>query len=94
MKPLTERDEEVLYSVISTARDWQRMKINRKMAPLDVGGFNGSHHSQTLAKLAKRGLVERIKFGTARDKGSCRYWTTPAGITYMRKRGKLPKGMK
>lgn len=33
---------------------WQR--------PMDVGGRDGSHHSATLAGLARRGLAERKKY--------------------------------
>lgn len=32
--------------------------------PMDVGGFDGSHHSRTLAKLVKLGLAERRKRGS------------------------------
>lgn len=68
-------------------KTWQR--------PMDIGGRDGSHHSATLTRLAKRGLVERMKlhatycyFGSLHlgkrvqrccCKGSCRYRRTPAG---------------
>lgn len=33
---------------------------HRKWArPLDIGGFSGSHHGRSLAKLAEMGLAER-----------------------------------
>lgn len=32
--------------------------------PMDVGGFDGSHHSRTLAKLVKLGLAERRQRGS------------------------------
>jgi hypothetical protein len=41
--------------------------------PMDCGGFNGSHHSYTLHKLARSGVCDMIKYGNKREKGSCRY---------------------
>lgn len=57
--------------------------------PMDLGAFDGSHHSATLTRLARKGVVERKKihaiycyFGTTRNgkrvtrcccKGHCEY---------------------
>lgn len=54
-------------------------------APIDFGGQNGTHHSGTATALAKKGLVDREKNGklnifTSRNKGSCYYRITDAGI--------------
>lgn len=85
MKPITERDIEVLKDVVSTADDWQRVGINdRWMMPLDLGGTNGSHHSYTLHKLAARGLIDMKKYGGKREKGSCRYMANLVGRYWLR----------
>jgi Mn-dependent DtxR family transcriptional regulator len=51
---VSERDEEVLREL--EGRNWARL--------LDVGGTSGSHHSNTLAKLARYGLVQYKQRGT------------------------------
>lgn len=89
MKPLTERDIETLASLESASddaikHDTREMRREGWVMPMDCGGFNGSHHSYTLAKLAKRGLAERYKFGNKREKGSCRYRANEAGRMYLR----------
>lgn len=82
---LSPRERELL-SWLDT-KEWKR--------PMDVGGTNGSHHSGTLAQLARKGLAERKKLcwctsdkkspaynpkhPWCRCKGSCRYRRTPAG---------------
>lgn len=48
---LTPRQLEVLHYLSDT----------EFLRPMDVGGRDGSHHSATLAALAKRGLVDRKK---------------------------------
>lgn len=57
---LTENQREVLANAEFSARErpelWWR--------PMDLGGFDASHHSATAGTLAKRGLLER------RDRGS------------------------
>ena len=50
---MRERDDEVLREM--RGRGWLR--------PLDVGGADGSHHSRTLARLVKRGQIERRQRG-------------------------------
>lgn len=47
--PLTERDADVLWALPS--KEW--------VTPMTVGGTDASHHSATLRKLERRGLVER-----------------------------------
>lgn len=51
-KILSDRQRDVLDS-LAVYGGWAR--------PMDVGARDGSHHSATLAGLAKRGLVERKK---------------------------------
>lgn len=86
-RPLTERDIETLAYLTNprdpTAAPWH--------TPLDLGAYNGSHHSGTLAKLAKRGLVQFKQRGTPdpddgengkkiwRGRGSKTYRITAAG---------------
>lgn len=52
----------------------------RWLRPMDVGGRDGSHHSDTLARLVKRGLAERQPRG-GRSKTAWAYRRTPAGRT-------------
>ena len=90
MKPLTQRDIETLKELRAAsdnALEYPRRNINKQgwVQPMDCGGFNGSHHSYTLAKLAKHGVAERHKFGTKRDKGSCLYRINQAGRSYLAK---------
>jgi hypothetical protein len=51
--PLSDRKREVLDALSGLHEGWAR--------PMDVGGRDGSHHSATLAQLAKHGLAERKK---------------------------------
>jgi hypothetical protein len=54
-RTLTMRERDVLRTIASQAPHvWLR--------PMDIGGRDGSHHSDTLKKLAKLGLVERKKY--------------------------------
>lgn len=56
---LTEAQRELmsaLRSAHSAGVEWVR--------PIDLGGKDGSNHSQVLAQLVKRGLVERTKRNT------------------------------
>ena len=48
---LTDRDKQVLNSLRRKGDQWCR--------PMDVGGWDASHHSATLAKLYKLGFAER-----------------------------------
>ena len=78
MKPLTERDHDILASLAAyqaSAYLWQKQHAR----PMDLGAWNGSHHSATLNKLVRRGLVARSRPPVAGRKGSQRYWLTEAG---------------
>jgi hypothetical protein len=56
---LTDRDREVLENLgACEPGEWMR--------PMDVGGRDASHHSQTLAKLVARGLAESRPWGGAK----------------------------
>jgi hypothetical protein len=88
MKPLTDRDWEVLETLVYMRYESRaKQHYEGGSAPLDFGGSNGSHHGKTALKLAKRGLVEAKKRGAAnwgdlktRDaRGSNIYRATPAG---------------
>ncbi len=73
-RPLTDRDWEVLADL----EDFQR-RFTRMAAPLDIGGFDCSHHSPTLTKLCKRDLVERKRHYVGISGGHWRYGVTDAG---------------
>lgn len=69
---LTDRQRELLVHLDDEL--WLR--------PMDVGGTDGSHHSRTLAQLARKGLAEESRGGdsargTARH--GYRFRRTPAG---------------
>jgi len=82
---VSEREMELLINL--SDENWRR--------PMDVGAWDGSHHSATLTRLAKRGLVERKKihaiqcyFDSMHNgkrvtrcccKGHCEYRRTAAG---------------
>ncbi|AFU87715.1 HTH DNA binding protein [Caulobacter virus Karma] len=86
LRPLTDRDWEVLGCLIPTFRD----EPIRWHTPMEVGGSNGSHHSATLAKLEKRGYViseQRLPFMT---RGSKRYQVTREGLGVYNDRRKQP----
>jgi hypothetical protein len=85
---LTDRQKELLDSLFAQRDRW--------VAPMQVGGTNGSHHSQTLRSLNKLGLVDRRKacWGhgvrtnePCRCKGSCRYRISDAGVQAARELG-------
>lgn len=75
-KPLTERDLEVLHSLMSSDGKlyWYR--------PMDLGAGSRTHHSATLAKLEGRGLVASKQRGTLafNSRGSKVYQITPKGM--------------
>lgn len=73
MKPLTDRDLETLDGFMQVSADRLKHGASEWMMPLDCGGSNGSHHSYTLSKLARRGYARMKKYGGPRHKGSCRY---------------------
>lgn len=58
--------------------------------PMDLGGRNGSHHSGDLGAMAKRGLVEKVRWG-GWDRGSYRYRRTAAGDVYLQNTGGEPR---
>lgn len=86
IKPPTERDIETLEALAFATRNHSEVDPDRGgwVMPMDCGGFNGSHHSKTLAKLASRGLCERKKYGGPRVKGSCRYRISEAGKAFLK----------
>ncbi len=83
MKPLTARDIETLEGLASAHYNRLGIGADLWMMPMDCGGFNGSHHSYTLHKLAARGLCELKKYGNRREKGSCRYRFNAAGYDFL-----------
>lgn len=69
MAVLSEREIEILMSM--EGHEWLR--------PLDVGGFNGSHHSATLALLVRRDLVESRQRRAHMSRGSKVYRIKSSG---------------
>lgn len=55
---IEERDAEVL----SALRDMRQLRQGW-VKPIDIGGQDCSHHSSTLNRLIKKGLVERKVWG-------------------------------
>lgn len=86
MKPLTERDWETLGELEAATRSCLQWTPKREgwVMPMDCGGGNGSHHSYTLHKLAKRGLCDLMKLGNKHEKGSCRYRINETGRIALR----------
>lgn len=57
---------------------YERKRSDEYLRPMDVGGHDGSHHSRTLAKLHKLGLVERqTYFAWCRNVHKYRAFVTP-----------------
>jgi len=83
-RPLTDRDIDVLETLVFATISRVRLNQSCWMQPLDLGGSNGSHHSYTLHKLAKRGLCHRRKWGSKRAKGSCDYRANAAGLEWLK----------
>ena len=81
MRPITDRDFETLNELapsnLDDEREWH--------TPLGIGGSNGSHHSNTLRKLAKRGLVEMRQRSTG-IRGSKEYRISDGGWTLVLQR--------
>lgn len=78
---ITERDVEVLKELEAHERSMKKMGVGGEKLwarPLDCGGTNGSHHSQTLSKLARHGLAEQKKRGGF-SRGSKVYRITSKG---------------
>lgn len=84
-RPLTERDFETLRELRAATDDHIAQDNYRGgwVMPMDCGASNGSHHSYTLTKLAKRGLADRKKYGGPHEKGSCRYRINETGRAYI-----------
>lgn len=62
---LTEAQREVLETLEFSH---YRSSVPQKWCtPLDVGGYNGSHHSYTLTTLARKGLVQSKQRGDPND---------------------------
>lgn len=84
MQPLTERDIETLLALECATDNFVAHNYRDGwVMPMDCGGMNGSHHSYTLHKLAKRGLAARKKYGGKRQKGSCRYRINDTGRAFI-----------
>lgn len=92
LRPLTERDIETLGDLRAATDNYIRLDNYRDgwVMPMDCGGWNGSHHSYTLHKLAKRGLCDRMKLGGPHEKGSCRYRINAAGRRLLQRRKRMP----
>ena len=82
---LTGRDIETLDALRAATDNYFALDNHKEgwVMPMDCGGTNGSHHSYTLSKLAKRGLCDRKKYGGRREKGSCRYRINDAGRAFL-----------
>ena len=95
ISPLTERDIDTLAEL---APSYSEDPI-RWHTPLEIGGSNGSHHSGTLAKLAKRGLIFMNQRGLGEDdvsrirhaRGSKWYKLSPEGIAYLKQINRWPR---
>jgi hypothetical protein len=85
MKDLTVRDIEVLQTVVSVTRQMEKIGVATWRQAIDFGGTNGSHHSYTLHKLHRRGLIEMKKIGGRREKGSCHYRSNLTGERFLEK---------
>lgn len=49
-RKLTENQREVLDALVMSGQPWHRL--------MDIGAWNGSHHSTTVRQLARAGLAE------------------------------------
>lgn len=80
-RPLTERDFETLDDLASTNRDRvKNLGAEYEWAkPMDIGASDASHHSATLKKLGRRGLVD-IEDASTKRPGCSKYWR--AGCRY------------
>ena len=65
------------------------------LRPMDLGGRNGSHHSNTLRRLAARGWVEMRRRAAAGGRGSYWYRITAEGVEALRRHQRRePKPLK
>ena len=80
---ITDRDLIVLGELRAANKNHLEVGFRKGWArPMDCGGFNGSHHSKTLQKLARLGFVEMSRETTAAANGrpGILYRITEAGI--------------
>lgn len=82
-RPLTPRDYDVLECLEAFHRNMEDIGSPEAGArPMDVGAWDASHHSATLKKLERRGLVRSLTkwSGLTKRSGSPRkYWLEDAG---------------
>jgi predicted transcriptional regulator len=71
---ITERDIDTLRDLRDSGWTWH--------TPLMIGGSCRSHHSRTLSKLVRHGLVERKQRSSCADgrRGSWKYKITEKGV--------------
>lgn len=86
---MSAREHAVLADLASLPRGWVR--------PMDIGGTNGSHHAQTLARLCRKGLAKRRPRPTLMNvlihpkrPRSYRYRITRAGRAALRNEPRSP----
>jgi hypothetical protein len=74
MKPLTPNQREALENLRFTTDNLDEVcgGTDNWARPLDCGGFNGSHHGQTLRRLAEKGLCDVNPPLTTRYRGNMR----------------------
>ena len=105
MKPLTERDLDVLADLVySRFESSMKHYYENGVAPIDFGGRNGSHHGKTASKLVDHGFVEHRRrgmaewcqenrhFGRGGNRGSKVYRATEAGRDAIKAWARLRKG--
>lgn len=74
LKPLTERDLLVLEALASVNASHERSGARGGWAkPMDCGGTDASHHSATLKKLVRRGMVA-IRDASEKRPGCSKWW--------------------
>lgn len=78
---LKDHEVEVLGGLEYELRAKYPWREDRFARPLDIGGYNGSHHSATLRTLVRRGWVERQRRPGLHSggRGSYVYRLTEAG---------------
>lgn len=79
---MTENQEEVLANL--EALDGGDSIEGSWWRPMDFGGSNSSHHSQTARRLAKLGWVEHTPKPQHMERGSLRYRITEQGRIALR----------
>lgn len=86
-EPLKPRDIEVLEALAAyKLSEFNKSEGIEFCRPLDIGGTNGSYHSDVLRKLAERNLVKRAQRGGG-SRGSYRYAIGALGEAELRKLG-------